>query len=98
MWVVWSLPPQGDPEGPYLHLPCSSASRSSTYIKRPSAFGTQLAGHDLHRLLIVIHLLDQREEMLPRLTCSDRHVATHHFTGTDSVPVKTRCSARRSRP
>src|SRR5664280_584532 len=51
MWVVWSLPPQGDSGGPYLHLPCSSASRSSTYIKLPSAFGTQhIAHHDSHRL------------------------------------------------
>src|SRR5664279_2283809 len=36
MWVVWSLPPQGDSGGPNLHLPCSTASRSSTYIELPS--------------------------------------------------------------
>jgi hypothetical protein len=38
--AVWSLPPQGDSEGPNLHLPRSTASRSSTYIEPPSAFVT----------------------------------------------------------
>src|SRR5664279_1420324 len=35
--AVWNLPPQGGPEGPYLHLPRSTASRCSTYIELPSA-------------------------------------------------------------
>jgi hypothetical protein len=39
--VVWSLPPQGDSEGPNLHLPCSTASESSSYISLPLTFRTQ---------------------------------------------------------
>jgi hypothetical protein len=38
-------PPAGRLRRAYLHLPCNTASRSSTYIKLPSAFGTQLNGH-----------------------------------------------------
>jgi len=35
-------PPAGRLRRANLHLPCSTASRSSTYIKLPSAFGTQV--------------------------------------------------------
>jgi hypothetical protein len=38
-------PPAGRLRRAYLHLPCSTASRSSTYIKLPSTFGTQHKGH-----------------------------------------------------
>jgi hypothetical protein len=38
-------PPAGRPRRAYLHLPCNIASRSSTYLKLPSAFGTQVTIH-----------------------------------------------------
>jgi hypothetical protein len=37
--------PAGRLRRAYLHLPCSTTSRSSPYIELPSSFGTQLNGH-----------------------------------------------------
>jgi len=69
-------PPAGRLRRAYLHLPCSTASRSSTYIELPSAFGTQCDAHhvqwwrhggatDLQNLV---------------LTCSAHHSGIHAGT------------------
>ena len=48
-------PPAGRLRRAYLHLPCSTASRSSTYIKLPSTFGTQ------HKIIARTEIRERRQ-------------------------------------